>query len=105
MKLYHDNARAHHARDVTEFLQQQQRVIRMPHPSYPPDLAPSDFWLFSHLKRQLSTYPDAEALREDVTKVLHNIPLNEFRRTFNKWIERMELCVANQGNYFEHLVK
>ena len=104
MKLHHDNARVHHARAVTEFLQ-QQGVIRMLHPSYSPDLSPSDFWLFGYLKRQLGTYSDAEALQHAVTKVLHDIPLSEFRLTFDKWIERMELCVENQGNYFEHLVR
>lgn len=104
MKLHHDNAKAHHAKIVTEFLE-QQGVIRMPHPSYSPDLSPADFWLFSYLKRQLGTYPDAEALRQAVVKALYDIPLSEFRQTFNKWIERMELCVANQGNYFEHCTK
>ena len=74
----------------------------MPHPPYSPDLAPSDFWLFGYLKRQLDSYSDSKSLQRAVTKALLSIPHDEFRKTFNKWIERLELCIANQGNYFEH---
>ena len=74
----------------------------MPHPPYSPDLAPSDFWLFGYLKRQLDSYSDSKSLQRAVIKALLSIPHDELRKTFNKWIERLELCIANQGNYFEH---
>ena len=74
----------------------------MPHPQYSPDLAPSDFWLFGYLKRQLDSYSDSKSLQRAVIKALLSIPHDELRKTFNKWIERLELCIANQGNYFEH---
>lgn len=101
IKLHHDNAKPHQAKDTKEFLQ-QQGVITMPHPSYSPDLAPSDFWLFGYLKQQLGTYSDSKSLKQAVTKTLRNIPQDTFAKVFNQWVERMELCVANQGNYFEH---
>jgi len=77
----------------------------MPHPPYSPDLAPSDFWLFGYLKQQLDTYSDSESLKKAVTNIIHDISRDEFRKTFNKWIERMQLCISNKGEYFEHLMK
>jgi hypothetical protein len=29
----------------------------------------------------------------------------EFKKTFDKLLERMELCINNHGDYFEHLIK
>jgi hypothetical protein len=29
----------------------------------------------------------------------------EYKKTFDKWIERMKLYVSNEGDYFEHLMK
>ena len=29
----------------------------------------------------------------------------EIKRTFDKWLEGMQLSVNNQGNHFEHLMK
>ena len=104
IKLRHDNARVHQTNDIKTFLQ-EQGVMVMPHPPYSPDLAPSDFWLFGNLKRQLGSYSDSKSLQQAVTKTLRAIPEDEFRKTFNKWIERMQLCITNKGGYFEHLMK
>jgi transposase len=104
IKLHHDNAKPHQTKDIKIFLQ-QQGVMLMPHPPYSPDLAPSDFWLFGYLKQQLDTYSDSESFKKAVTKIIHDISRDEFRKTFNKWIERMQLCISNKGEYFEHLMK
>ena len=75
------------------------------HPPYSPDLAPSDFWLFDFIKRCLSDQPDAQSLWEAITKIVENIPRSEFLKTFRKWQERMELCIAHKCEYFEHLTQ
>ena len=41
--LHHDNAPAHTALSVTEFLATKQITV-LEHPAYSPDLAPSDFF-------------------------------------------------------------
>ena len=74
------------------------------HPLYSPGPAPADFWLFDYLKRQLGTYSDPKSLQRAVTDELRAIPKDEFRKTFQKWIDRMKLCITNQGEYFEHLM-
>ena len=50
--LHHNNAPAHTAIKVTEFLAKNGTPVA-PHPPYSPDLAPNDFFLFPRLKRVL----------------------------------------------------
>jgi [histone H3]-lysine36 N-dimethyltransferase SETMAR len=94
LKLHHDNARPHQTNDVKTYVQEQGMTL-MRHPPYSPDLAPSDFWL------QLTNYHDSKSLQQAVTKELRAIPQDEFRKTFQKWIERMKLCITNQGGVLQ----
>jgi len=103
IKLHHDNARPHVKNIVFDYLQ-ANNIHVMAHPPYSPDLAPCDFWLFNRLKRNLDTYPDSTSLARAVTKDLTSIPIDEYQKTFHKWIERMKLCVEHDGDYFEHLM-
>jgi transposase len=43
--LHHDNAPAHKALSVKQFVAQKS-ITEFEHPSYSPDLAPNDLWLF-----------------------------------------------------------
>lgn len=101
VKFHHDNAKPHVAQSVINYLN-EQKVIIMEHPPYSPDLAPSDFWLFDYVKKQLDNHTDAESLNSQITKILKNTPGREFLKTFHMWIERMELCIKSGGEYFEH---
>ena len=103
VKLHHDNARPHVKNIVFDYLR-EEKIKLMAHPPYSPDLAPSDFWLFGYLKDRLGSYPDAASLSKAITKELNAVPIEEYRKTFAKWIERMKLCIEHQGNYFEHLL-
>ena len=47
--LQHDNAPAHTALSIREFLAKKNIPV-LPHPPYSPNLAPCDFYLFSKLK-------------------------------------------------------
>lgn len=104
LKLHHDNARPHVAKNVISYLETEgMKTIK--HPPYSPDLAPCDFWLFDHLKRHLDDQPNEIALERAITEVLNKIPKEEYAKTFSKWLERMRLCIKNKGDYFEHLIK
>lgn len=104
MKFLHDNARPHVTKTVKNCLEQAGITI-IRHPPYSPDLAPSDFWLFDLIKRQLDDHEDVQSQKRQITAILQNIPKDEYRKTFEKWLERMKLCIDNEGNYFEHLIK
>jgi len=81
----------------------------MDHQPYSPDLAPSDFWLFVYIKERLTSNPDAKSLMKQITGIVNSIlSLKKSMKTHlktQKWIERMELCIQNNGDYFEHLIK
>jgi hypothetical protein len=47
-----DNCSVHTSRISTDWLEEQS-ILRMPHPPYSPDLAPSDFYLFLTVKEKL----------------------------------------------------
>jgi histone-lysine N-methyltransferase SETMAR len=103
IKLHHDNARPHVKDIIFDYLQ-GNKIKVMAHPPYSPDLAPSDFWLFNTLKRNLGSYPDDTSLAKAISKELNSIPRQEYQKTFKKWIERMKLCIEHRGDYFEHLL-
>ena len=77
----------------------------MDHPPYSPDLAASDFWLFNYIKQRLSDHTSVGSLNGQITEIVSSIPEKEYRKTFEKWLERMECCIKNKGHYFEHLLK
>ena len=66
--LFHDNARPHTA-NVTKNVLKELDWDVFDHPSYSPDLAPSDFRLFLHLKSFLGGqhFNDDDDLKEHVT--------------------------------------
>ena len=66
-----DNAPAHCAICVHQFLA-QSGVPVLDHPPYSPDLAPTDFCLFSRLKSIMkgARFADVAAIQEHVTAVL-----------------------------------
>jgi len=104
IKLLHDNAKPHVAIEVKNFLR-EEGISVMPHPPYSPDLAPCDFWLFDYIKRNLPDQTNKSSLFKVVSNIVENIPEKEFKKTFSRLLERMQLCIDNKGEYFEHLLK
>ena len=104
MKILFDNARPHVHADVNNFLM-EHRMIKIDHPPYSPDLAPCDFWLFDLVKRQLGSHKTTRGLKMQITKILNSIPKEEYLKTFEKYLEQMELCIESEGEYFEHFIK
>lgn len=104
MKILHDNAKPHVAKVVQEYLN-SEGIGRIDHPPYSPDLAPCDFWLFSKIKLHLTDHKDVQSLKKQITEILSGIPKEEWLKTFQKYLERMQLCIDNKGDYFEHLIK
>jgi transposase len=72
-------------------------------PPYSPDLAQSDFWLFSTLKMGLkgTRFATMEDIKSNATAELRKIPKEAFRRCFQQWQDRWSKCVCAQGSYFE----
>ena len=75
----------------------------LPHPSYSPDLAPSDYHLFGFVKDQLrgQSYETTEAIQKAVRQCLRMAGTDFYRRSVFKLPERWEKCVQRSGDYVE----
>ena len=80
-----DNAPVHNSILVADYLI-GMGIKTVPHPSYCPDLAPCDFWLFPKLKEKLTgcRYETTEEMKEAVMKVIDTLTLEDFHRAFQK---------------------
>ena len=100
--LLHDNAPAHAAKSTKIDLQSRNWEV-LPHPPYSPDLAPSDFHLFTSMQHDLSSreFKKYEDAQEWVEKWFGEKNQNFFRRGIQKLPEKWAACIASEGNYFE----
>jgi len=78
--LHHDNVPSHASLLVREFLV-KQTVATLPQPSYSPDLAPPDFFLFPWLKSSLKghNFGTVKNVKAAVTNALKEIPVQDFQ--------------------------
>ena len=99
--LLHDNAPAHYAIRVREFLAQRGAPV-LNQPPYSPDLAPADFFLFPRLKMVMkgARFADMAAIQERVTARLRPISKEAFADSFQKLYERCQKYVVADSDYF-----
>jgi len=99
--LHHDNAPAHTALTVRDFLAAKQITV-LEHPAYSPDLASSDFFLFPKIKEIMKGrhFDDIDDIRSNTT-ALKAISQNQFQNCFEGWTRHWHRCIASQGEYFE----
>ena len=100
--LHHDNAPAHNALGIREFLAENNIAV-LKKPLYSPDLAPCDFFVFPKLKKVIkgSRFQDSEAIKTAVTRELRAIQEESFQECVEAWQRRLEKCIRAQGEYFE----
>ena len=100
--LHHDNAPSHTSLVVQQFLVEKSIPV-ITQPPYPPDLAPSDFWLFPTLEMGLkgTRFATMEDIESNATAELRKIPKEVFRRCFQQWQDQRSKCARAQGSYFE----
>jgi hypothetical protein len=83
--LHHDNAPAHTSLKTTEFV--TNNMVIVPHPTYLPDLAPSDFTLFPKLQMKLKgqCFETVSDVQRELQAVLDIIKENDFYGAFELW--------------------
>lgn len=103
-KLYllHDNAPIHTSAFTTSEIEKLGFQM-LPHPPYSPDLAPSDFFLFCHLKAHLRghTFDGKEELKEKVEDFFQQQTSTFYENAFLELVKRWRKCVENGGSYIE----
>lgn len=102
VRLLHDNAPAHSAHETVKLAGDLGYEI-LPHPPYSPDLAPSDFFLFHHLKKPLRgrRFKDDDEVITEVELFLKSQKEGFFKDGLHQLIHRLEKCVALGGGYVE----
>jgi hypothetical protein len=98
--VHADNARPHTAKLLMDFMD-ANRMTQAPHPPDSPDLAPSDFFLFRDVKRQLSrcSFDHADDLIAAVHEILDGVDKATLIRVFEEWVRRLEQCIETEGGY------
>lgn len=100
--FHQDNAPAHTAQKTIAKIS-ELRYELLQHPPYSPDLAPSDFWLFPHLKKFLrgKRFSSNEEVVAAVDGYFEGLPDSHYRDGIHKLEDRWNKCIELQGEYTE----
>ncbi|KFD64881.1 hypothetical protein M514_22909, partial [Trichuris suis] len=98
--LQHDNAPARRAKVALAAIQ-QCGFGQIDHPSYSPDLAPSDYFLFGNLKQHLrgTVFSDDNEPKSAVQDYLNSRDKNFFFNGLMNLKSRCEKCIEVEGQY------
>ena len=97
-----DNAPIHTSHQSTAILEKCGLTV-LPHPPYSPDLAPSDYYLFRHLKQHLrgQRFTNKQELKDVTTNFLRGQPQNFYKNGIHEFALRWRKCADVGGSYFE----
>ena len=100
--LLHDNVQPHSAAQTQDLLT-SFKWEQMDHLPYSPDLAPSDFHLFLHLKKFLGgkRFDDDDELKDAVQKWLTLQAAAFYGEGIQKLVPHYDKCLNNSGEYLE----
>jgi histone-lysine N-methyltransferase SETMAR len=100
--MIHNNARPHTATAMKNLI-----MIfgweQFDHPPLSPDLAPSDFHLFLHIKSFLAgwQFHDNNEVKEAVIMCFMSQAASFYDERIQKLVQRYDKCLNNGGNYVE----
>jgi len=100
--LLHDDARLHTARATIDALEKLKFEV-LCHQPYSPDLVPSDFHFFPHIKRDLkgTHFTSDDEVKHAVTSWIKQRTPEFFIDSMRKLVLRWEKCTERQGDYVE----
>ena len=100
--LLQDNAPIHTSQLTMRAIQGSNFHL-VDHPPYSPDLAPSDFWLFRHLKKELRGhhFDSSDCVRHAVENFFRTRTSDFYSSAFAELLSRWKKCVDNNGSYVE----
>ncbi|PNF14013.1 hypothetical protein B7P43_G03567 [Cryptotermes secundus] len=81
----------------------KNKMAVVPHPTYSPDLAPCDFFLFPKMKIKLKgrRFDTVEEIQAETQTVLNTLTKKDFQDAFEKWQKCWDWCMRSQGDYFD----
>jgi [histone H3]-lysine36 N-dimethyltransferase SETMAR len=98
--LLHDNAKPHIAKITRKKLKEFGWEV-LPHPSFSPDLAPSDYHLFQSLQHFLSdkNFKNKEEIQTAIFGFFNSKPKSFYRKGIEILQQRWERVIENDGEY------
>ena len=102
VSILHDNAHPHVARATIDLLNQFGWDIII-HRPYSPDLAPSDYHLFTHLKEHMGgmRFDDDDKVKEQVKHYLNELAASFYDTGIQKLPEWLKKCNKCNGDFIE----
>ena len=99
--LLHDNEPPRSAHVTTALLEKFNSLLD--HPPYRPDLAPSDFRLFLHLKKHLTgkKFDDDDEVQEEVMTWFKGQATDFYDSGIQNLVPRINKRLDNAGDYVE----
>mgnify|MGYP003564843467 CR=1 FL=1 len=100
--LLQDNTPIHNSElSVDEVSKSGLKVLS--HPPYSSDLAPSDFFLFQHLKKHLrgQHFSSKSDVEQAVREFFESQPPSFYEMAFQQLLMRWEKCIEVNGSYIE----
>ena len=84
--LHHVNTLAHSSNLVQQF-SAKHKILQLRQPSYSPDIAACDFWMFPKLKMALKVkrFDDIETIKSNATREMKAISKSAFKDCFKMW--------------------
>jgi len=100
--LLHGNARQHTARATIGAVETLKFEV-LSHTPYSPDLAPSDFHFFPHLKRDLkgTHFTSDDEVKQAVMSCIKQRTPEFFIDSMHKLVLHWEKCIERQGDHVE----
>jgi histone-lysine N-methyltransferase SETMAR len=78
----------------------QIQVIQ--HLPFSPNLAPTDFFLFLKVKRELAGLTlNQKTFKKEWKEAVRTLLAADFATAFSRWYERCKKCVSIAGSYME----
>jgi hypothetical protein len=89
--FHRDNASAHNARRPQQEIA-QTNASRVVHPTYSPDVGPSDFFLFGHLEGEMARFTanSSTDILSEVRQFFQKIIKATLVAVYDEWITRLE---------------
>ena len=90
-------------RSVIRFPNAKEEKDILDNPSYSPDIAPSDFHLFLHVKKYFAgkKFDDDDELQEEVMAWFKGQAADFYDSGIQKLVPRLNKCLDNAGDYVE----
>lgn len=100
--LLHDNAPVHKS-NIVQAAIRQAGFVELNHPAYSPDIAPTDYYLFSNLKKFLrgKNFSSCDEAIQAVEDYLDDLDSDFFCQGIESLCDRWQRVVASQGQYIQ----